>query len=59
MNADTITTSRLADLKAILQAAVDTVLRLHLLSVNGDITTRDAAEVVNATAETIANFCKD
>ena len=59
MNADTITESRLADLKALLESAVDTISRLHLQSVNGDISTQDAAAIVRETAETITNFCKD
>lgn len=59
MNADTITTSTLDDLEALLIAARATIRRVRLQADSGEISTQNAAAIVKETAEMINNFCKD
>ena len=47
MNADTIATTRIADLLAIIDIARDSIRRVALKAEAGDISTADAADDIN------------
>ena len=53
MNADTITTTRIADLLAIIDIARDSITRIALKAEAGDISHADAAEDINEAVKLI------